>query len=101
MATVSLTGTSQQDAATVLGVLRAAFPPDRPAVDVPRTGPGDRLSVWSADFEPTREWSPPEPARLRGPVAATVQGTPVAVDRLFEVLSSAFAVHQWGAASGD
>ncbi|MFE0678346.1 hypothetical protein [Streptomyces sp. NPDC058867] len=101
MATVSLTGTSKEDAATVLGVLRAVFPTDRPVDDVAQQRPGDRSSVWSADFEPTAGWNAPDPAPLHGPVSATVQGSPQAVDRLFEVLSTAFAVQQWGVASGD
>ena len=101
MATVSLTGASEEDAATVFGVLRAVFPTDRPADDVPQTRPGGRSVVWSAEFEPTREWSPPDPVSLEGSVSATLQGDYRAVDRLFEVLSVAFAVHQWGAAAGD
>ncbi|MGW7237740.1 hypothetical protein [Streptomyces sp. NPDC054804] len=101
MATVSLTGASEKDAATVFGVLRTAFPTDRPADDVPEEQPGDRSTVWSAEFEPTQEWDQPAPVPLEGSVSATLQGDYLAVDQLFEALSSAFAVHRSGTASGD
>jgi hypothetical protein len=101
MATVSLTGASKEDAATVFGVLRTAFPTDRSSGDVPQEQPGGQPAVWSAEFEPTQEWTPPDPVALEGSVTATLQGGYVAVDQLFEALSTAFAVHQWGAASGD
>lgn len=61
MATVSLTGASKEDAATVFGVLRTAFPTDRPSDDVPQEQPGDRTAVWTAEFEPTQEWIPTDP----------------------------------------
>ncbi|MFD7003689.1 hypothetical protein ACFWA5_47500 [Streptomyces mirabilis] len=101
MATVSLTGASKEDAATVFGVLRTAFPTDRPADDVPQEQPGDHSAVWSAEFEPTREWIPADPIPLEGSVSATLQGDYVAVDQLFEALSTAFTVDHSGAASGD
>lgn len=101
MATVNLTGASKEDAAKVFGVLRTAFPTDRPFDDVPQEQPGDRSAVWSAEFEPTQEWIPTDPIPLEGSVSATLQGGYVAVDRLFEALSTAFAVDHWGAASGD
>ncbi|MDH6214714.1 hypothetical protein [Streptomyces pseudovenezuelae] len=101
MATVSLTGASQEDAATVFGVLRTAFPTDRPSGDVPQEQPGDRSAVWSAEFEPTQEWIPTDPTPLEGQVSVTLQGGYVAVDQLFEALNAAFAVDQWGTASGD
>ncbi|WP_329243820.1 hypothetical protein OG223_06840 [Streptomyces sp. NBC_01478] len=101
MATVSLTGASKEDAATVFGVLRAAFPTDRPAGDVPQEQPDDRTAVWTAEFEPTQEWIPTDPIPLEGSVSATLQGDYLAVDQLFEALSTAFAVDHWGAASGD
>ena len=101
MATVNLTGASEEDAATVFGVLRTAFPTDRPADDVPREQPGDHSAVWSAEFEPARERIPTDPIPLEGSVSATLQGDYVAVDQLFEALSTAFAVDHWGAASGD
>ncbi|MEU6575645.1 hypothetical protein [Streptomyces sp. NPDC046805] len=101
MATVSLTGASKEDAATVFGVLRTVFPTDRPADDVPKEQPGDHSTVWSVEFEPTQEWSAPDPVSLEGSVSATLQGDYITVDQLFEALSAAFAVHQRGAASGD
>ena len=101
MATVSLTGASKEDAATVFGVLRAAFPTDRPAGDVPQEQPDDRTAVWTAEFEPTQERIPTDPIPLEGSVSATLQGDYVAVDQLFDALSTTFAVDHWGAASGD
>lgn len=101
MASVSLTGVSAEDAASVFDVLRAALPADRPAADVPWEQPGDHSAVWSAEFEPTQEWSRPDPVSLKGPVSATLQGDYVAVDQLLEALSAVFTVHQPGSASGD
>jgi hypothetical protein len=101
MATVSLTGASKEDAATVFGVLRTAFPTDRPADDVPQEQPGDRAAVWTAEFEPTQEWIPTDPIPLEGSVSATLQGGYVAVGQLREALSVAFAVDERGTASGD
>jgi hypothetical protein len=101
MATVSLTGASKEDAATVFGVLRTAFPTDRPFDDVPQEQPGDRTAVWTAEFEPTQEWIPTDPIPLEGSVSATLQGGYVAVDQLREALDVAFAVDERGTASGD
>ncbi|MFE2708269.1 hypothetical protein ACFXI6_54985 [Streptomyces mirabilis] len=101
MATVSLTGASKEGAATVFGVLRTASPADRPSDDVPQEQPTDRAAVWCAEFEPTQEWIPTDPIPLEGSGTATLQGDYGAVDQLFEFLSSAFAVQQWGAASED
>ncbi|MEV4038612.1 hypothetical protein [Streptomyces umbrinus] len=101
MATVSLTGASEEDAATVFGVLRTAFPTDRPPDDLPQEQPGDRTAVWTAEFQPTQEWIPTGPIPLEGSVSATLQGGYVAVDRLREALGAAFAVQERGTASGD
>ncbi|MGW3288429.1 hypothetical protein ACWDR3_27715 [Streptomyces sp. NPDC001002] len=101
MATVSLTGASKEDAATVFAVLRMAFPTDRPPEDVPQDQPGDRSAVWTAEFEPTQEWIPTGPVPLEGLVSATLQGGYLAVDRLREALGVAFAVQERGTASGD
>ncbi|MGW7427733.1 hypothetical protein ACWGJB_48760 [Streptomyces sp. NPDC054813] len=101
MATVSLTGTSKQDAATVFGVLRTAFPTDRSSDDLPEEQPGGHSAVWSAEFEPTQEWIPTDPIPLEGSVSATLQGGYVAVDQLREALGVAFAVDERGTASGD
>ncbi|MEW2113952.1 hypothetical protein AB0945_01940 [Streptomyces sp. NPDC005474] len=101
MATVSLTGASKEDSATVFEVLRTAFPTDRPADEVPQGQPGDRSAVWTAEFEPTQEWIPTGPTPLEGSVAATIQGGYLAVDRLREALSAAFDVQERGTASGD
>ncbi|MER5879274.1 hypothetical protein ABT119_25575 [Streptomyces sp. NPDC001910] len=97
MVTVSLTGASKEDAATVFGVLRTAFPTDRPAEDALQ----EQHAVWTAEFEPTEERIPTGPTPLEGSVAATLQGGYVAVDRLCEALGGSFAVQEQGSASGD
>ncbi|MEU0948299.1 hypothetical protein ABZ379_37265 [Streptomyces canus] len=101
MATVSLTGASKEDAATVFGVLRTAFPTDRPADDVPQEQRGGHSVVWTAEFEPTQEWIPTDPTPLEGPVSATLQGGYAAVDQLREALGAAFTVEDRGTVSGD
>ncbi|MGW3662065.1 hypothetical protein [Streptomyces sp. NPDC005141] len=101
MVTVSLTGASEEDAATVFGVLRTAFPIDRPSDDVPHEQPGDRPPVWTSEFEPTEERIPTGATPLEGSVTATLQGGYVAVDQLCEALHGAFAVQEQGTASGD
>ncbi|MEU9286186.1 hypothetical protein AB0D57_16055 [Streptomyces sp. NPDC048275] len=101
MVTVSLTGASKQDAATVFDVLRTAFPIDRPADVVPHEQPGDRPAVWTAEFEPTQKRVPIGPTPLEGSLSATLQGGYVAVDQLCEALRAAFAVDERGTASGD
>ncbi|WP_405863003.1 hypothetical protein OG407_31745 [Streptomyces sp. NBC_01515] len=101
MATVSLTGASKEDAATVFGVLRMAFPTGRSLYDMPQEQPGGHPAVWTAEFEPERERIPTDPVPLDSSVSATLQGAYAAVDRLFEALSTAFAVDHWGAVSGD
>ncbi|MFC9645914.1 hypothetical protein ACFTZF_46735 [Streptomyces mirabilis] len=101
MVTVSLTGASKQDAATVFDVLRTAFPTDRPSDAAPQEQQGDHPVVWTAEFEPTQERIPTGPPPLEGSLTATLQGGYVAVDQLCEALRAAFAVHERGTASGD
>lgn len=103
MVTVTLTGTSKDDAAAVFGVLKEAFPVHGPSGATPQEELGDHPAVWTAEFEPTGQ----EPrtgssaSSLSGPVTATLQGAYVAVDRIREVLSETFAVEEQGTASGD
>ncbi|MFK0019654.1 hypothetical protein [Streptomyces sp. NPDC090798] len=101
MVTVSLTGASKQDAATVFDVLRRAFPIDRPSDAALHERPGDHPVVWTAEFEPTQERIPTGPTPLEGSLTATLQGGYVAVDQLCEALRASFAVHERGTASGD
>ncbi|WP_393087484.1 hypothetical protein [Streptomyces sp. LN704] len=103
MVTVSLTGASKEDAATVFDVLRTAFPADRAAGDVLQEQEAGHPVVWTADFEPTREQLsvPAAPAPIEGSLTATLQGGYVAVDQLCEALGAAFAVQERGTASGD
>lgn len=101
MATVSLTGASKEDAATVFSVLRTAFPTDRPADDLPQEQRGGHAQVWTAEFEPTQEWIPTDPIPLEGRISATLQGDYAAVNQLREALGTAFTVDEQGTASGD
>jgi hypothetical protein len=102
MVTVSLTGTSKEDAAAVFGVLRTAFPTDRHTDDVPQEQPGGQPAVWTAEFEPSQDRARTgEKPSLSTTVTATLQGAYVAVDQLCEALSDAFAVQERGTASGD
>ncbi|WP_328535836.1 hypothetical protein [Streptomyces sp. NBC_00344] len=100
---VALTGHSHDDAAAVFEALRAAFPSDRAASDVPQSEADDaRPTVWTASYE-VREAPQGEPAAtsLKGSVTATVQGGYRAVDVLRGVLEGAFSVQEKGTASGD
>ncbi|MEU1366639.1 hypothetical protein ABZ454_10940 [Streptomyces sp. NPDC005803] len=101
MVTVTLSGPSEDDATTVFGVLRTAFPTDGATDAVAEDQQGDRPLVWTAHFEPTRERTQVEPASLGAPVTATVQGGYVEVDQLCAALGAAFEVQEEGAASGD
>ncbi|MET8412743.1 hypothetical protein ABZV34_32450 [Streptomyces sp. NPDC005195] len=100
--TVSLTGASQKDAATVFGVLGKAFPAGD-SWDVPLDLPGGNPVVWTAEFEPTesRVFVPTGPTPLEDSLTVTLQGGYVAVDRLRDALSAAFAVNEQGTVSGD
>ncbi|MEU8952092.1 hypothetical protein [Streptomyces sp. NPDC048489] len=102
MVTVSLTGSSLKDAATVFGALGKAFPAGGPW-KVPTDPPRGAAVVWTAEFEPTqsRVFAPVGPTPLEGSPTVTLQGGYVAVDRLREALSTVFAVHEQGTVSGD
>lgn len=103
MVTVTLTETSEDDAAAVFGVLREAFPAHGPSGTTPQEELGDHPAVWTAEFEPTGQDARTGAAAssLSAPVTATLQGAYVAVDRIREVLGETFAVEEQGAASGD
>ncbi|MEU3246452.1 MULTISPECIES: hypothetical protein [unclassified Streptomyces] len=101
MVTVSLTGASQEDAATVFDVLRAAFPVDEPPDPPLQDLPTDHPVVWTAEFEPTQTRMPTESTSLKGELTATLQGGYAHVDLLCEALEAAFAVDRQGTASGD
>lgn len=74
MVTVSLTGASKEDAATVFGVLRTAVPTDRPSDPVPQEQPGDHPAVWTAQFEPAQHRMPTgPPPPLEGSPTAVLQ----------------------------
>ncbi|MFI6341393.1 hypothetical protein [Streptomyces sp. NPDC050535] len=101
MVTVSLTGPSKEDAATVFGILRTAFPADHSRDALPQEPPGDHPVVWTEEFEPAQERVPTGTMRLGAPVTATLQGGYAAVDQLCDALGDAFAVQEKGTASGD
>ncbi|MEV8564873.1 hypothetical protein AB0436_04670 [Streptomyces sp. NPDC051322] len=100
---VALTGRSHDDAAAVFEALRAAFPSDRAASDVPQMETdGGRPTVWTAAYE-VREAAQGEPAAttLTAPMTASVQGGYHAVDVLRGVLEGTFTVQEKGTAFGD
>jgi hypothetical protein len=102
MVSVSLTGSSKEDAAAVFGVLRTAFPAGLHSDDAPHEqSSGGKPLVRTAEFEPTPERVPTGAASLSAPVTATLQGSYLAVDQLCEALGDAFAVQERGTASGD
>ncbi|MER6117795.1 hypothetical protein [Streptomyces sp. NPDC001743] len=104
MVTVTLTETPRDDADAVFGVLRKAFPTHGSSGTTPQEELGDHPAVWTAEFEATGQEARTEAAAsssLSAPVAATLQGSYVAVDRIREVLSETFAVEELGTASGD
>ncbi|MGW8889113.1 hypothetical protein [Streptomyces sp. NPDC055749] len=100
MVTVTLSGSSKEDAAGVLRALRTAFPTGGPD-PVPQEQPGDQPVVWTAEIEPTQQRARTEPTTLTAPVTATLQGGYLAVDQSCEALGTAFVVEEHGTASGD
>ncbi|WP_327294288.1 MULTISPECIES: hypothetical protein [unclassified Streptomyces] len=102
LVTVALTGHSEEDAATVFGALRSAFPCDRAAGDAPQPEVPGRVTVWAASYE-VLDADPGKlgAASLTAPVMATVQGGYHAVDLVRTALSTVFAVEEQGEALGD
>jgi len=90
---------SAVDAGLLFAVLRRLYDSDRDDGDVPRAG----STAWVGTFD-TDAVRPPAPevrVELSGPVQADIQGTPLAVRRLEQVLEDTFTVHELGTASGD
>lgn len=108
---VVLSACSADDAESVLGVLRRYFSADAGGAGASAGGAraghghaGDvpaRPTVWTATFDTSRVPEGVSGAALGGAVTADVQGGPVAVARLRDVLHRTFEVEDAGAASGD
>ncbi|KOU03657.1 hypothetical protein ADK86_09635 [Streptomyces sp. NRRL F-5755] len=103
-AQVVLSARSPADAEAVFSTLRSCFASDRAAGDTPHDEPNrsGHPMVWTENFETSevqgdvREGTQPAAA-----VTVNLQGSPLAVDRLREVLTRAFAVRAEGTVSGD
>lgn len=98
---VELSGCAEGDAHTVFEALRASFPCDRAAHEVPHEASRTRPTIWAATIDVHGTQGAVTPGRLGAPVTVDVQGGYHAVDRLRETLTSAFAVRVVGTASGD
>ncbi|PKV83706.1 hypothetical protein [Streptomyces sp. TLI_146] len=101
---VVLSACSADDAESVLGVLRRYFSADEGADDAghgPTSRGPARPTVWTAAFDTSRVPQEVSRAALGDAVTVDVQGGPVAVARLRDVLHRTFEVEDAGAASGD
>ncbi|MFH9425315.1 hypothetical protein [Streptomyces sp. NPDC017529] len=102
-AQVVLSAQSPADAEAVFSTLRACFASDRADGDTPHDQPkqAGHPTVWTETFETSEVRGETGAASLSASVTANLQGSHLAVDRLREVLTSAFSVHSEGAVSGD
>lgn len=107
---VVLSACSAADAESVLGALRRYFSADEPnrsgrgaeeASHGPTSPDPARPTVWTATFDTSRVPEEVSRAALGGTVTVDVQGGPVAVARLRDVLHRTFDVEDAGTASGD
>ncbi|MFD9486490.1 hypothetical protein [Streptomyces sp. NPDC059991] len=112
---VVLSACSAADAESVLGALRRYFSADEPnrpghGAEEASHGPTShgptspdpaRPTVWTATFDTSRVPGEVSRAALGGTVTVDVQGGPVAVARLRDVLHRTFEVEDAGTASGD
>ncbi|MFK8908151.1 hypothetical protein [Streptomyces sp. YS-3] len=100
---VVLSACSAADAETVLGALRRHFSTDTAGGTIhgPTTPDPARPTVWTATFDTSQVAEDVSPAELGDAVTVDVQGGPVAVARLRDVLHRTFEVEDAGAASGD
>ncbi|MFH8409168.1 hypothetical protein ACH4FX_30915 [Streptomyces sp. NPDC018019] len=103
-AQVVLSAQNPADAEAVFGTLRSCFASDRADGDTPHgeSGHSGHPMVWTENFETSevqgdvRQGSQPS-----APVTVNLQGSPLAVDRLRDVLTRAFSVRTEGTVSGD
>lgn len=98
---VEVSGCPEADAQAVFKTLCASFASDRATDDTPHRVLADHPTVWAATLDTSARTGTPRPPRLTAPVTLDVQGGYHAVDLLRTGLSSTFAVHLVGAASGD
>ncbi|MEU7258398.1 hypothetical protein AB0B21_21650 [Streptomyces rimosus] len=103
-AQVVLSAQSPADAEAVLGTLRSCFASDRADGDTPHDEPSQpgHPTVWTENFETSEvRGDVREGTRPAAAVTVNLQGSPLAVDRLRDVLTRAFAVRTEGTVSGD
>lgn len=104
---VVLSDCSAQDAGRLFAALCDRFASDRKAADEPHEGRGGRPTMWTGTFDLPDEPTGPgtghalHPVPLSGPVTADLQGTPLAVRHLREVLDESFSVELLGTTAGD
>ncbi|WP_030659525.1 hypothetical protein [Streptomyces rimosus] len=103
-AQVVLSAQSPADAEAVLGTLRSCFASDRADGDTPHDEPKQpgHPMVWTENFETSEvQGDVRKGTQPSAPVTVNLQGSPLAVDRLRDVLTRAFAVRMEGTVSGD
>ncbi|MFD7710243.1 hypothetical protein ACFV6E_30345 [Streptomyces sp. NPDC059785] len=100
---VVLSDCSAADAGSLFAVLCSRFSSDRCAEDEPHEAKEDRPTVWTGTFDTAGEQkSDPVPsAGLSRAVTADLQGSPLAVHHVREILTRAFTVHELGEDAGD
>ncbi|OPF70804.1 hypothetical protein VT50_0235805 [Streptomyces antioxidans] len=98
---VAVSGISRDDAETVFGVLRTAYASDQATADLPQDAGEGRPTVWTSVFEVADPRAEPRPASLTAPVTADLQGGPLQVRQMADVLARAFEVRERGAVAGD
>jgi hypothetical protein len=108
---VVLSDCSAADAGSLFAALCSRFSSDRCAEDAPHESKEHRPTMWAGTFDTSgaddasasggaTDGSVP-PAGLSAPVTADVQGSPLAVKRVQEVLGEVFTVHELGEDAGD
>ncbi|MFD5074082.1 hypothetical protein [Streptomyces sp. NPDC058371] len=106
---VVLSDCSAADAGSLFAALCSRFSSDRCAEDEPHESKEHRPTMWAGTFDTSGADDAPggatdesvPPAGLSAPVTADVQGSPLAVKRVQEVLGEAFTVHELGEDAGD
>ncbi|MDJ1137350.1 hypothetical protein [Streptomyces iconiensis] len=99
--TVQLSECGEEDAHAVFGMLGALYRSDWDPAAAGGAGTGTGPDVWMAQFDVTPGDERASAVALGTPVAAELQGSPQAVDRLRSVLEDAFAVREEMTVAGD
>jgi hypothetical protein len=104
---VVLSDCSAQDAGRLFSALCERFASDREAGEEPHESHRERPTMWTGTFDLPDEPTDPSaahvlhPVPLSGPVTADLQGTPLGVRHLREVLDESFSVRVLGTIAGD